>query len=242
MLQVFTAVHGVESTMFSPITKSRKKLTGSGLLALLLMGVASVSVQAAPVIYNQPETLLEGFSSQTGVPSTTYDDFIFATGATITDVHWHGFFSAGGETASITSFTIQFWNDNAGQPGSAASAAQTIAGNAGQTNGHPCITSSTCFDYTFDPLTTPFQAAAGVRYWLSIVATLPFPPQWFWETGTGGNSISYIDIGGQRLQEDSDLAFDLTGALDVVTVPEPATLTLLGLGLAAFGMSRRRDR
>jgi len=213
--------------------------TGTRLLALLAIGVVSASVVAAPVIYSQPENSVTGSASQSGVPATSYDDFTFANGATITDVHWHGAFSPGAQASQITAFTIQFWNTVAGVPGTAASAPQTFAGNAGQSNPHGCIGGLTCFDYSLD-LTTSFHATAGTRYWVSIVPTFGFPPQWFWESGSGGNGVSFIEILGTRATQPFDLAFDLTGTPDGAVVPEPATIALLGIGLAGLGFARRR--
>jgi hypothetical protein len=112
--------------------RNKSYVSGARLLALLAIGVVSASVGAAPVIYSQPENGATGSASQTGVPATSYDDFTFANGATITDVHWHGAFSPGAEASQITAYTIQFWNTAAGVPGTAAAAPQTFACRAKQ--------------------------------------------------------------------------------------------------------------
>ena len=70
------------------------------------------------------------------------------------------------------------------------------------------------FDITFD-----HAAIAGDDYTLQIVATTTVPP--------GLSSWNWIAGGSVTLS-------------DVVAVPEPGTLALLGIGLAGMGLARRR--
>src|SRR5512140_2258591 len=96
-------------------------------LALIAAAVAAGSAQSAPVIWNQPGQAPGGsiFASQNdtkvgglGNYQTLFDDFTFAAGATVTDVHWTGgFFGSNEQSGAVTDFTISFWADNAGQPG-----------------------------------------------------------------------------------------------------------------------------
>jgi hypothetical protein len=101
---------------------------------------------------------------------------------------------------------------------------------------------------TFDSILSP-TLFAGVQYWL--VATNPNGPSgavlgWAWNS-TGDTSAT---AGATRQGEsgifyelrDPDVAFRVTG--DVVSVPEPSTLTLLAGGLSALQarswLNRRR--
>jgi hypothetical protein len=201
----------------------------------LLAGAAVASPN--PVVYQQPWTgtgsLAYASQFDTGANgdfAKMYDDFSLATTTSITDIHWTGQYFSGSRTNGVDSFLIQFWS-NAGGPGTLLYSA-TIAG----TNVNETLISGD--DYTYDAdLATAFTAQAGTTYWVSIQATMLFPPQWGWMEGTGGNGVAFQDFFGTRARIGADLAFSLTGK--PADIPEPASLLLVGLALTSLGVARR---
>ena len=163
--------------------------------------------------------------------ATAYDNFILSSPAQVAYVQWSGAYFNPPEQGPINSFTISFWDDNDGQPGSVLTS-QIISGNANE-----LVTGTAGIYFYSTMLSTPFTAAAGSTYWLSVVADIGFPPQWGWQAGTGGDGVVYQDLLGDRyLYTGADLAFNL----DTTTVPEPSTFALLGISVVLFGYARRR--
>ncbi len=204
----------------------QRKIVLCSLMVTLAVSVLP-NAWADPAIYTQP-ALGSGFAlwNSYGTQTIAYDDFKFLNGATVTDVHWIGALLPG-SSLIINAFTVTFWSDSSDQPGSSL-LQQSFSGNANETtdSSNPFLK-----DYSID-LTTSFSADAGTRYWLSIVADVP----WGWSVGTGGNGVSYVDDTLGRHQISGDLAFELSGT--VAAVPEPSTMLLLGsglIGLAGYG-------
>lgn len=164
--------------------------------------------------------------------ASTYDDFNVSGGNyTINEVQFTGgYFN--GDPGDITGWTINVYFDNGGQPGTQQYTTH-ISGNGGETflgnfNGTP--------SYSYDVTGLNFSELAGVKYWLSVVPDLSFPPQWGWETSAQGNGVSYQDFFGSRSQLDTDSAFTLIGT----TVPEPGTLIMMGTGVLGLAGAIRR--
>jgi hypothetical protein len=163
--------------------------------------------------------------------ASTYDDFtVNNANYTINEIQWTGgYFN--GSPGSITGWTINIYLDSAGQPGTQQYSTH-ISGNGNETflgnfGGTP--------SYTYDVAGLNFAELSGVKYWLSVVPDITFPPQWGWETSAQGNGVSDQDFLGSRSQLGADEAFTLSG-----TVPEPGTLVMLGTGVLGLAGAIRR--
>jgi hypothetical protein len=217
----------------------------NSLSALIAFGglLALTGTAKAQIVYIQPSDFPGGtvYASQNDSASfgnfaTVYDNFTLAGDTLITDVHWQGSYFNPGVQGSILSFDLSFWADNAGQPG-ALLASYPILGTANET-----LVGSGAFGPVFDYFTllpSSFTATGGTNYWLSVVPTMSFPPQWGWQTGTGGDGIAVQDFFGSRNRIQADMAFALSGH---AAVPEPGSVALLvsmaGTG-AGFVLRRR---
>jgi hypothetical protein len=171
-----------------------------------------------------------------GLYAQMYDNFTLGSSTTVNSVHFEGEYFNPPQQGPITGFTVAFYADAGGQPGSLLSSTH-VDGTANETfdgtfGGFPAYT------YSVDGLN--FAATGGTQYWLSIYPDLAFPPQWGLSSGTGGDGVSYQDFFGARSQLGVDLAFALDES-GQVGVPEPGTLVMLGTGvLGLAGVIRRK--
>lgn len=208
------------------------RLTGA---VALLSGIAT-SANASTLYTQGYDGTANLWSSQNdttggnGNYATVYDDFTLAADSTITGVNFTGGFFNPSTVAPISGFTVSFYADNAGQPGGTL-IGSFIAGNGSQT----CVDNICTYN-----VGTNFAASAGTQYWMSIVADLPFPPQWGWAQGTGGDGQSVQDFFGNRTVLTSDVAFTLSGV--TTAVPEPSTWAMLILGMGVVGGTMRSAR
>jgi hypothetical protein len=157
-----------------------------------------------------------------------YDDFTLASGATINQVDWSGVDGGG-----LSGFTISFWAGGGPLPGGLL-ASETIAGSAGETfSGDLSSIGAPIYNYSAT-LASPFSAAAGTQYFLSVVANTGSEATWSWQSSVVGNSAAGAH---------ESFGYDITGlnvAFTLESVPEPGTVTLgmFGVSLCLFGRRR----
>ncbi len=220
-------------------------LTLAALAAFLLISVVPGSADS--IIYLQASDFNGAYASQNdtngmGNFAKTFDNLSLHPNslpgsAQITGIGWVGSYFNPPQQGEITGFTVEFYADNGGIPGTLLASFFTSS-NAGETFlGNDNIGDPT-YLYGFT-LGSPVTLALDTQYWISIVPDLGFPPQWGWETGTGGDAAAYQCFFGTCGAVPNDMAFDLVGTITSDT-PEPGSLILLGTGILGFASFVRR--
>lgn len=199
----------------------------------LMTGVASAAIIYDNGSHNSGYIWVSDYS----YGAVEADSFVLAAGKnTIKDIHWWG-----GYTYGVTSddFTIKIYDTAAGAllPGAEL---YTIKGAVTRTD-TGVIGENGLEIYYYSIVIDPIALTAGETFWLEI-ANNTDGAEWGWSTSSyNGSHAASLGEGWDVLDE--ELAFNLTGDETIPTgVPEPATMMLLGLGLAGVAVARKKFR
>jgi hypothetical protein len=180
---------------------------------------------------DSPATIISStLNNLSGIPGFhVADNFQITGGGTVHTVQWWGKLRSGGED-----FEITFYPDAAGNPGAPLATIDVTPTSSTDTTGS-----------SFDPVTfysailsTPFNAAPGTKYWVSVFDAAP-DGRWVWlsaEADTFDGRQRRNDLATWNITD--DVSFRLTD--DVAVVPEPGTLALCGGSFAVLALLRRR--
>ena len=205
------------------MSSNRSKRFLAPLFAVVVASIAPTTANAAGVIFNNI------FANSGGADSFTLfgplaQSFI-ASGTVLTDVKLR----LEGDNQTSGSITVQLFDDNGGpSPG-------TLVGTVGNLSDSFLTNPSSIFDF---PVSLPI--ISGARYWIQV-------------TASGGSSAAWstdIDYNGTGVPGEyilnSGTVYDIVNEVGVAyqmqlsSIPEPATLALMSLGLVGLGFGKRR--
>jgi len=250
---------------FVNIVNRRRCLAPALLLALTALCTSASKASATVLAYGGDWN--NGLSAFSYIcqPCTTggnrfdksYENFIVPVGQqwAITDIFANMFFQSPVQTSEVTSAEYEIRSGVV--PGKPSGSAGTLL-FSGTESVSITPTASTVLGPSGKvtaTLSVPIVLTAG-EYWVSLSAIATSSVRRLGTYGTSGaNGIGDIVDGGVRWTDDfggmfflsdhpnqqtADISLGLIGTTNAMSTPEPASLALFGLGLAAFGLTRRR--
>jgi PEP-CTERM motif-containing protein len=208
---------------------------------VFLLLITASAAYAAP-IFTQSVAPNSAFPSEREFDTLIADDFTLPANEVIRSVSWLGSYAFEGTAPAVDDFQIRFYADAAGSPGALL---QSFAvGDTASRAAVGMVGSFITYGYTAD-LGGGFAAAGGTTSWLMIANnTTGDNDNWYWavQTGPGGNVQLSLNNGSSW--SDTLVAAEANFTLDneKVSVPEPASFLLLGIGVAAAVRRKRLHR
>lgn len=232
---------------------------GFSLSPLILAALVAAMPAGGDVIFNNGGPVDTGVPSdldQLGditdleMPLVLADDFAFAAPVLLQDVHWWGSYWVPPSDTTIPAtddFRLELYAQDGNHP--LDDPFVTIAlGDIGRTDtGNLDVLGNTIYEYWVD-LDDPIVLPALTTFYISIANnTTQSQSIWAWSASDDLHENDGLHEFGYFLRNDPDmpwagsvvpgnLAFNLTGTV----IPEPATLSLFGIGLGSLAIRRYR--
>jgi hypothetical protein len=217
-------------------TMSIKKFAVATFIAI---NIATVSVAQAGVVFNggAPDQLNGYFADTNNSYTAAATIATLSSNVTFNGINWWGGFYPNAGTTGNDAFTLQILSNNSLNPGSVLDTVVLGSGNGTLTGatllGNP--------EYSYQASFAPITLTAG-SYFISLSNSYnATSDSWIWETTSNGPQLNGALFNGTNwyYQAGESLAYNLTGTPS--SVPEPASIALLGIGLLAMSLGRRRN-